>query len=135
VSSNSVVSGIAAAWVVFAAAALSAATPAHAAGALTVENPLQACIAVQPGLRDVEHGVALQRITLDVRKPIGACGCKSAILSYATHVVLDGGARSLLLQGRLNARDSGPRTLPLASDATLAGERPVVLSFDCVAPD
>lgn len=117
------------------AAALAGAAPARAAGALTVDNRLAACVAIQPGLRGVEHGIALQRITLDVRKPIGECGCKSAVMGYAAHTVLDGGGRGLLLQGRLNARQSGPRTLPLASDATLASDRPVVLSFDCAAPD
>lgn len=112
-----------------------AAAPAHAAGAVTVDNGLQACVAIRPGTRTVEHGMLLQGVTLEVSKPIGECGCKSAIMGYASRVVLDGGARSLLLQGRLNAAKSGARTLPLASDATLAGDRPIALSFECAAPE
>jgi hypothetical protein len=115
--------------------ALAAWTPAHAAGALTVENPLQECMAARTGLRSVEHGISLQHITLDVKKPIGDCGCKSAVVSYVSWIVLEGAHRTPLLQGRLGVRQSGPRTLPLASDATLIGDRPLVLSFDCMAPD
>ena len=131
-SSNSIKSGLAAA---IAAALLIVAAPAHAAGGVTLENRLQACVAIQPGMRTVEHGVALQGVTLDVRKPIGDCGCQSAIMSYAAHVVLEGGTRSLLQQGRLNAAKSGPRTVVLASDTTLAGNRPVALSFECAATE
>lgn len=115
--------------------ALAAPAPAHAAGALTVENPLQECVAARPGLRGVEHGILLQQITLDVRKPIGECGCKSAVMSYVSWIVLDGKHRTPLLQGRIGVRQPGPRTLPLASDATLIGDRALVLSFDCMAPD
>lgn len=127
-----------------AAATALAATPARAAGAVTVDNPLQACMAVQLGTRTIDRGVLLQALTLDTRKPVGACGCKSAIVGYTARVLLDGGARGLLLQGRLNTRADAtteaatgatPRTLPLAADATLAGDRPVTLSFECAAPD
>ncbi|WP_254926217.1 DUF2195 family protein [Bordetella genomosp. 11] len=110
-------------------------TPARAAGAVTVENSLRACVAIQPGTRTVEHGVLLQGVALDVRKPIGECGCKSAIASYTSRVVLDNDSRVLLLAGRLNAGKSGQRTLPLASDATLAGDRPIALSFECAPPE
>ncbi|AOB30021.1 hypothetical protein AKI39_03950 [Bordetella sp. H567] len=122
----------------FAAAAcvlLAGTVPASAAGTVTVDNRLQACVVIQAGTRTAERGLLLQEITLDVRKPIGECGCKSAVMGYASRVVLEGGARSLLLQGRLNARQSGPRSLPLASDATLVGDRPIALSFECAAPD
>lgn len=117
------------------ALAILAATPAHAAGAVTVDNSLGACVAIQVGTRTVEQGVPLQAVMLDVKKPIGECGCKSAIMGYASRVALEGGARSVLLQGRVNARRSGAHTLPLASDATLAGERPITLSFECAAPE
>jgi hypothetical protein len=113
-----------------------AATAADArSGTLTIENPLQACVQVQAGTRAVDRGVVLQDITLDIRKPIGECGCKSAVLGYASHVVMEGGGRSLLQQGRFGARQSGPRAIALASDPQLIGGRPVVLSLDCMAPD
>ncbi|HTK02728.1 MAG TPA: DUF2195 family protein [Bordetella sp.] len=127
-SSNSIVSGLAAA---IAGALAIVAAPAHAAGGVTLENRLQACVAIQPDMRTVEHGVALQGVTLDVRKPIGECGCKSAIMSYASQVVLAGGARSPLQQGQLNAAGSGPRTVVLASDTTLVADRPLTLTFEC----
>ncbi|WP_232467690.1 DUF2195 family protein [Bordetella genomosp. 9] len=109
--------------------------PAQAAGSLTVENGLAACMTVQTGARTTAHGTTLLDVTLDIRKPIGECGCTSAIVAYAAYANAEGGARSLLLQGRIGARKSGPISLPLAADATLIGDRPATLSLGCAAPD
>ncbi|WP_459615757.1 DUF2195 family protein [Bordetella sp. 2513F-2] len=105
------------------------------AGPVSVENPLQACVAVQPGLQTQEQGVLLQQVDLQVARPIGECGCKSALMGYTASVVLDGDARSATQSGVVNARRSGARTLPLATDAALVGDRPVVLALSCATPD
>ncbi|ANN80680.1 hypothetical protein BAU07_21845 [Bordetella flabilis] len=120
-------------------AALVALAPgsAHAApvAPLTLDNPLQACLAIRPGLRTTTGGMLLQDIALDVNKPVGACGCTSAMLDYRAEVVLEGGRRSALQQGRFGATSSGTRTLTLASDTRLVGDRPIALSLHCAPAD
>jgi hypothetical protein len=110
---------------------------AHAApaAALAVDNALQACLAVRPGLRTATGGILLQDIALDVKQPLGACGCTSAMLDYRTEVVLEGGRSSPLQQGRFGATSSGTRTLTLASDTRLVGDRPIALSLHCAPAD
>lgn len=108
---------------------------AQAAGSVKVENALAACVDVRPGLRSTADGQLLLRADLEVKQSIGRCGCKSAIATYSSEVVMEGGYRSFLQRGNLRVRESGARTLTLASDAGLAGERGVVLSLGCAAPD
>jgi hypothetical protein len=105
------------------------------AAALAIDNPLQACLAVRPGLRTATGGMLLQDISLDVKQPVGACGCTSAVLGYRAEVVLEGGRRSPLQQGRFGATSSGTRTLTLASDTRLVGDRPIALSLHCAPAD
>jgi hypothetical protein len=105
------------------------------AAALAVDNALQACLAVRPGLRTATGGMLLQDIALDVKQPVGACGCTSAVLGYRAEVVLEGGQRSPLQQGRFGATSSGTRTLTLASDIRLVGDRPIALSLHCAPAD
>lgn len=106
-----------------------------AAGPLRVENRLAECVRVQPGLRSVEHNVVLQQFDLTVVRPIGDCGCKSALVAYQASIVYEDGARGASQSGVFGAMRSGPRTLPLASDAALLGERPVALGLGCAPAD
>jgi len=108
---------------------------AQAAGPVTVENALAACVDVRPGLRSTADGQLLLRADLQLKQSIGRCGCKSAIATYTSQAVLEGGHRSFLQRGSLRVRESGARTLTLASDAGLAGEGGIVLSLGCAAPD
>ncbi|SRR5690606_31284312 len=116
-------------------AAMACAAAAQAAGAIKVENALAACVDVQPGMRATTDGQVLLQAALDVKQSIGRCGCKSAIATYASHVELDDGHRSFLQRGALRVKQSGARTLTLASDEKLVGDRNVVLSLGCAAPD
>lgn len=120
------------------AAALAAALwgPAvYAAGSITLENALAACVDVRPGMRTTTDGQVLMQAGLDVKQSIGRCGCKSAIATYTSRVELDGGQRSFLQSGSLRVKQSGTHTLTLASDEKLVGDGNVVLSLGCAAPD
>ncbi|MBO1114003.1 DUF2195 family protein [Bordetella petrii] len=114
---------------------MACAAAAHASGSLKVDNALAACVDVRPGMRATTDGQVLLQAGLDVRQPIGRCGCKSAIAAYTSQVELDGGRRGFLQRGALGVKQSGARTLTLASDEKLLGDRNVVLSLRCAAPD
>ncbi|MCD0505840.1 DUF2195 family protein [Bordetella petrii] len=111
------------------------AAAAQAAGAVKVENALAQCVAVQPGMRTVTDGQLLLQADLEVKQSIGRCGCKSAIATYTSRVELEGQHRSFLQSGSIAIKQSGSRTLTLASDDQLVGDRTVVLSLGCAAPD
>ncbi|HYG42193.1 MAG TPA: DUF2195 family protein [Bordetella sp.] len=116
-------------------AAVLCGTAAHAAGSIKLENALAACVDVRPGMRTTTDGQVLLQAGLDLKQSIGRCGCKSAIATYTSQVELDGGHRSFLQSGALRVKQSGPHTLTLASDEKLVGDRNVVLSLGCAAPD
>lgn len=108
---------------------------AQAAGSIKLENALAACVAVSPGMRTTTDGQVLIQAGLDVKQSIGRCGCKSAIATYTSRVELDDGQRGFLQSGALRIKQSGTHTLTLASDEALVGDRDVVLSLGCAAPD
>ncbi|MBV7483534.1 DUF2195 family protein [Bordetella sp. BOR01] len=108
---------------------------AHASGSIKLENALAACVDVQPGMRATTDGQVLLQAGLQVKQSIGSCGCKSAIATYTSRVELEGGHRSFLQSGALRVKQSGSHTLTLASDEKLVGDRDVVLSLGCAAPD
>jgi len=118
------------------AAALSWAPAARAAGPVVeIRNPLAECMQAQPGLRSVERGLVLQDVALQVSRPVGECGCKSALVAYRASVALADGAESVVQSGVFGALRSGTRTLALASDTQVVGERPVTLSLGCAPAD
>ncbi|MBO9356838.1 DUF2195 family protein [Bordetella petrii] len=108
---------------------------ARASGSVEVENALAACVDVRPGMRATTDGQVLLQAGLDVKQSIGRCGCKSAIATYTSQVELDGGQRGFLQSGSLHVKQSGTRTLTLASDEKLVGDRSMVLSLGCARPD
>lgn len=107
---------------------------AQAAGSIKVENALAQCVELQPGVRSTTAQAVLLQANVNVKKSIGECGCKSAIAQYTSKVEMDG-YRSFLQSGAVALRESGPQTLTLTSSAQLLGDRGVVLSLGCAAPD
>ncbi len=111
------------------------ASAGHAAGAIKVDNTLAQCVTLDPGMRATTDGQVLLQARFNVRQSIGHCGCKSAIATYTSQVELAGAQRSFLQSGSLRLKESGVRTLTLASDEQLVGEGSVVVSLGCARPD
>lgn len=111
------------------------ASASQASGAIRLDNALAQCVDLRPGPRTTSEGQVLLQAQLDVKQSIGHCGCKSAIATYTAQVELEGGQQGFLQSGSLRIRESGARTLTLASDAKLVGDRAVVLSLGCARPD
>lgn len=109
-------------------------TTVQAAGPIQIENALAQCVTLQPGARVAADQQVVTQARVDVKKSIAECGCKSAIATYTSEVVLDGDHRSFLQRGAIVIKASGPQSLTLASSAQLLGERPVVLSLACASP-
>ena len=107
----------------------------HAAGAIKIENSLAQCVDLQPGVRTTTAQQEVTQATLNVKQSIAECGCKSAIATYTSQVEMEGGYRSFLQRGALLIKASGVQPLTLASSAQLLGDRDVVLSLGCAAPD
>lgn len=107
---------------------------AHGAGSVKFENALAACVDIRPGLPTSENGQFTLQVTLDVKRIIAECGCKSAVSSYASFAQRDG-YRSFLQSGVLSLGQSGMRTLTLASDSELVGGGDIVLVLGCALPD
>ncbi len=85
------------------------------------------------GTRTVEQGVLLQGVTLDVKSR--SANAAASPPSWATHRAWSWRAAraACCCRRRVNTGKSGPRILLLASDTTLAGDRPITLSFECAA--
>ncbi|WP_260986118.1 DUF2195 family protein [Bordetella genomosp. 13] len=117
--------------------ALLALAPAasQAAGPVNIKNALAECVQVAPGVRSAEHNLVLQQLTLQVGKSIGQCGCKSALASYRATVKLDGGTQSFTQSGVFPIMKSGERTLVLASDPQVVGDRAMEVTLSCAPAD
>ncbi len=119
------------------AAALALSAGLAQAQTVTLDNPLDACVAPQLGVRQTSEGMLLQPWRLDARKPVAECGCKSALLRYEARAVTDDGDEVVLQSGLVNSRNAGVAALTLASDAQLArglATRGLVLSLGCAPP-
>lgn len=107
---------------------------AQASGLIEVDNALAQCVELRPGVRTTTAQQVMLEVDLDVKKSIGECGCKSAISTYTSEVQMQAGHRSFLQHGVLAIQHSGVRTLTLASDEQLLGDRGIVLSLGCGGP-
>lgn len=118
-----------------AAAATLAGVAVQAAGPIDVDNALAQCVALKPSAQTTVDQQLMAQVQLNVMKPIGECGCKSAIATYTSEVVLEGGHRSFLQQGAVLVKSSATQTWTLASSVQLVGDRELVLALACAGPD
>ncbi len=117
-----------AAIVLFACFAL----PAHAAP-LHIQNDVSACAAIQARTVSRQADFVLADIAIDWHKPVGDCGCLSALIQYRSEVSVGGGA-SNLQSGLLAVKRSEEKRLVLATEPGLIADSPVHLQFSCAPP-
>jgi len=108
------------------------ALPAHAAP-LLIQNDVSACAAIQARTVSTQADFVLAEIAIDWHKPVGDCGCLSALIQYRSEVSV-GGASQTLQSGLLAVKRSEEKRLVLATEPTLIADSPVHLRFSCAPP-
>jgi hypothetical protein len=106
--------------------------PAHA-GQITFQNELSACLTVKAGKTLATQDIVLAKTTIQLNKPIGECGCKSALASYASSVET-GGVQETLQDGLIGLMSGGSKTLVVATQPALVGDKNVTVRLSCAAP-
>lgn len=124
-------------WVHFGCAASSGSVPAgNSAPAVRyrLENRLSACVVIENETASWRGDIAVLELRYDLAKSTGECGCKSALLSYASYAELADSER-YLIGGALKLTGSDAVTLPLMADKDLLGDAAVHVSLGCETPD
>ena len=112
----------------------SGAFPIHAAQ-YAFQNHLSACVSVEPGGTRTQGNLVLAQTMVRLHKPIGECGCLSALASYAASVDR-GGARQILQEGLVSLKSGGPKTFVLATEPGLAASASggITIQLRCTGP-
>lgn len=115
--------------------ALLAGAPVLAAdnGRIVLHNHLAACMKATAAGLSPDSSVVAARIDFHIKKPIGACGCFSALVAYSSSLDPDG-SRQLLLRGQTAMMRSGQRTLVLAADPARVKGKDIHVQLSCAPP-
>lgn len=114
-------------------AMFSSAAVAAGADDVVFQNDLAACVAPEvTGLR-TEANIVSADVDFREHKPIGACGCTSALATYTSSVDV-GGARQTVVEGIVAIRGMGPKTLVLATEPALIAGRQMHVRLTCARP-
>ncbi|MHC5232972.1 DUF2195 family protein [Brucella sp. LJL56] len=103
------------------------------AGGIAFENKLAGCVTVTGEKAVVKEAAISVKTRFQFHKPIGDCGCFSARAVYTSSVDI-GGERELLQQGIIVSNKNMTKTLVLASDVTLVGDRTIHVQLNCAGP-
>jgi hypothetical protein len=108
--------------------------PVHAAS-YAFRNDLSACVGVEPGGTRTQGNLVLAQTMVRLHKPIGECGCLSALAAYAASVDR-GGARQILQEGLVGLSGGGPKTFVLATEPALAASASggITIRLGCAGP-
>jgi len=106
-------------------------------GRIIVKNDLALCVDMQVEKPAFEYSGASNVVAVSanfkLRKPIGECGCMSALARYASSVNARE-SRQLLQQGLIKLKNSGAKTLTLATEPALAKDENIEITLDCAGP-
>jgi hypothetical protein len=97
---------------------------------LHIRNELSACVAIHIVDTSIHANMVLANTAFQLRKSIGECGCRSALVSYAS-VISVNTAQQVLQNGLISISKSGNRTLVLASEQALVAGKEMQLRFNC----
>jgi len=100
---------------------------------ITFENELSACVTIKGGKTSTESNVVLANTTIHLRKPIGECGCLSALATY-TSSVNRAGVRQILQEGLVGLKSGGEKSLVLATEPALVTNKAVQVRLACAGP-
>lgn len=113
--------------------ALSAALSSARSEPVVFRNELHQCVTIETTGTWTESNLALANTLIQLRKPIGKCGCLSALATYASNVDR-GKARQTLHEGLIGLKSSGERTLVLATEPALAADEKITVRLSCTGP-
>jgi hypothetical protein len=108
------------------------AAAAHA-DQVVFQNELSACVTIKKIGVTAQSNVVLANTHLQLRKPIGECGCLSALASYTSYVNR-GGVQQVLQAGLVGLASSGEKTFVLASDPALVANMEIQVRLACGGP-
>ncbi|MGH6862397.1 MAG: DUF2195 family protein [Phyllobacterium sp.] len=100
---------------------------------IDVHNALSACVTVKTTKISTDSNIVSASTDFRLLKPIGACGCFSALASY-TSSVDGGGVRQRLQEGTIGLKSSGQKTLVLASEPARVAGRVIRVRLTCARP-
>src|SRR5690606_21514801 len=89
---------------------------------LNISNALSACVTIHITDTSIHANMLLANTVLQLRKPIGECGCRSALVSYDS-VTSVNTAQQVLQNGLIGINKSGSKTLVLASEQALVADK------------
>lgn len=101
---------------------------------IIIENSLESCISVKQLKPIFEKNIPFVKVHYEMKKSVSDCGCKSALLSYSTKVILDG-YESSLLSGKFILPKNGTFELPIATSKKLISNNKIKIRLSCSFPD
>lgn len=102
-------------------------------GGVDFENNLAKCVTIT-GRNAVVKANAITVFTrFQLHKPIGDCGCLSARATYTSSIDIDG-VQEVIQQGVLLIDKDDIKTLIIASEARLVGDRKIKVHLTCARP-
>ncbi|MBM7327602.1 DUF2195 family protein [Brucella intermedia] len=97
------------------------------------ENNLGRCVTVTGKNAVVKANAITVYTRFQLHKPIGDCGCLSARATYTSSIDIDG-EQEVIQQGVLLIDKDAMKTLILASEARLVGDRKIKVHLACARP-
>jgi hypothetical protein len=109
-----------------------AAFAAHARD-VVFQNGLAACVTIKAMSIRTEGNIVSADADFQVHKPIGACGCLSALATY-TSSVDNNGVWQTVLEGIVAIKGGGAKALILATEPALIAGKQVHVRLTCARP-
>jgi hypothetical protein len=103
------------------------------ADTVTFHNDLSACVEIRRVDIVPYSNLVLAKTMIEVREPIGRCGCSSALASYSSGVDRDGLSQELQ-HGLLGLTSTGEKLLVLSMEPSLVSRQRITVSLGCAAP-
>lgn len=100
---------------------------------IVFQNDLSRCMAIEATKTWADSNVVLANTVVQLHKPIGECGCTSALVTY-TSSVDRGNARQALQEGVIGLKSGGEKTLVLATEPALVANKKVTIRLSCTGP-
>ena len=96
----------------------------------SITNALSACVTIHIRDTSMHADMLLANTVFQLRKPIGECGCRSALVSYDSITSVNT-EQQVLQNGLIGINKSGNKTLVLASEQALVVDQEIQLQFHC----
>lgn len=113
--------------------------PVRARPSIVLNNQLQSCLVIRVAPSEKARNLVLIPATLRVARPVGECGCKSALVNYWVSFEQPNASR-WVFEGRLNTMGRVGKEdsiyLVATSDQPIVGDSPVkAITLSCKSPE